>query len=514
MLRRIRTGILSNVALCLGLIAWLEMGGVQIRACGIDWQIPRSFFEGTDSQGHVLVGKNLGEIKLPGGMTIPLIALFDSSVGATSPYVGKGWQLPLLESKVVQVDENTFRLEQPDGLFRLFWRSKKTPQIYEGQGGWKAEVRGAQVKAYAACGAELEFDRGRLVAMTLKEDRLEFDYDGQRVRSIRSNGIPILQTQSASRDVNVLELIVNGNKRIELTKVERPRFQTVNGRPLVVAMDWSVGQITMENGKVLNVAYPQPNEPDIESIDVDGRKLDWNSQSRKILRDGDWSYDVKPGEGKYDNAAITRTNGNGKSEFWHSDGAKGRETIKKLDGTELVTYWFTSGILAGKIRRKEAIENGVKKAIYSASYDEKGELIRENGVKVRRIYDSLNRLVREYRGEDLVLERIYDGDRLTLDRNGKQTTSYKYLTPAEVVDLVVPSTLVPRKHEIALIKEIDRGGVREILYLSRSDQLLGKIDHDLTIWTYDYLSNGQLANTFIDGIPYFEDSNRSAPKSR
>src|SRR5206468_3473450 len=85
------------------------------------------------------------------------------------------------------------------------------------------------------------------------------------------------------------------------------------------------------------------------------RLITWDPGSRRIVQDGDYRYEVTPGQGEFTNAAIGRTNGSGQSEFWHVDAAKGREIVQGTDGVKQVTSRFTSGDLAGKTRQIERI---------------------------------------------------------------------------------------------------------------------------------------------------------------
>lgn len=134
----------SAVSLCSAVvkIAFLSLllSSVVHAGCGIGWEEPRSHFEGVDHQGYVMFTERLGEIDAgakPGGegdaaepLLLPIYAIFNSNSGNNSPYAGVGWTVPLLESRMVQTDENAFRLDKPDGWFRSFYRDKKNPLTF------------------------------------------------------------------------------------------------------------------------------------------------------------------------------------------------------------------------------------------------------------------------------------------------------------------------------------------------------------------------------------------------
>src|ERR1035437_4278891 len=77
---------------------------VKTFACGLNWSEPVSHFENVDYQGNVHIVRKLGEVE-----KLPIYLIFNSSYG-NSPYAGSGFEIPILESRMWQVDENRFQM--------------------------------------------------------------------------------------------------------------------------------------------------------------------------------------------------------------------------------------------------------------------------------------------------------------------------------------------------------------------------------------------------------------------
>lgn len=344
--------------------------------CGLSWNKPGSHFEGVDYQGDVFLVEELGKLEVGGGTAFPIYAAFESINRQPSPYLGAGWMLPLLEANFVQLDENTFRLNQPDGKFRLFWRDAKNPAILNGQGEWKAEIRGETITAWADCGDKITFNRGHITGLQAGEEKLNYVYSNGRVSEIRQNGAVVLTVQTDSKTGEVIGLALASGKSVGFEQGQKPQVQNIGGRNVVARVEKSLHKALLPDGrsKTFDFAVDAQLQPTIKI--EGGREIAWNAVSGKIVRDGDWKYCVEIDEGPFANAKISRSNA-GATESWFYDEKSGEETIVTKD-RKLKRSWFPSGILMGKIRRIEEEVNGRKKEM-SFSYDEKGRRIRRNG---------------------------------------------------------------------------------------------------------------------------------------
>ena len=344
-------------------------------ACGLDWSEPKSHFEGVSNYGQVFLVETLGEIGIRDGKKLPVRAIFRSESNATSPYVGHGWELPLLESHIVQIDEKWFRVLEPTGWYRLFWRDDKDPTILHGQSGWKGVVRANSISVMAECGDRLDFAEGRIRGIEIKGQKLEVERSADGRATLKDGTTALLRV---ARDPLKEEatLQMGSNQAVKLGYADRPLVEVIGGQALVSQQVKSLGQITRgESGGTRTVEYAV-DEKLQPTITLGDRVITWNPTSKLITKDGEWTYDVKAGEGLY--SAIGRTNAKKQREFWHRDEANGTEIVQGMDGVREERVWFTSGLLRGNVRSVDTRRTGstIPSRCITYSYDEEGALRR------------------------------------------------------------------------------------------------------------------------------------------
>lgn len=105
------------------------------------------------------------------------------------------------------------------------------------------------------------------------------------------------------------------------------------------------------------------------------RHFTWDPASKRIISDNEWKYQITPSGKSYD--FIQRTNSRGEKESWFKDVLSGRETIESSNGVKTIKTWFPRGKMAGKVRSIVSVRNQIETVSYRASYDENGEVIRE-----------------------------------------------------------------------------------------------------------------------------------------
>lgn len=380
----------------------------RVLSCGVEWAKPKTHFDGVNEYGFVSYWDQIGELDLDEGLAFPLIIGFRSDWQRVSPYLGRGWFFGLMDSFVAQRSENAFDMIQPDGYTVPFGRDDKNPAILHGAKGWKAEISGNTVTAHASCGWTLVFVNGKIARITTpKSQTLTIEREAEGVATSVIEGTKVLLKVERDAKHGVVGLLV-GDTRIGIERTERPRIQKILGKNVVVGIDWAVGKITAPDvqPKTYDYAVGDDVQP---TLTVGGglpneRTITWDADTQVIQADGLWTYEIKPAEVSGHNAAIGRTGPRGTREFWHYDEAVGKETVIKADGTQLSSSWFTSGNLAGALRKREEIVQGKARTTYLASYDEKGKLFREvleNG--------EINEFTYGKDGTKLVQTRVVDG---------------------------------------------------------------------------------------------------------
>ncbi len=366
-----------SVLLALGVAGLLTGICIKAEACGLNWSQPKSHFEGVSFQGYVFLVESLGDIVLKDGKKLPVWALFRSESNTTSPYLGHGWELPLLESRIVQLDERWFRVVEPTGWYRYFWRDEKDPTVLHGQNNWKGVIRGNSISVMADCGDRLDFRDGRIVSMDLKGRKLQIERTVDGTVALKEGSSTLLAVQKGLTKEG-LEMKWGNGEILGITQVARPLVEVIGGRAVIGRTVESLGAITRGNGekRTWEYAVDEKLRPSLKQGD---RLITWNPTTRHIVTDADWTYDIQPGEGPRDaNAAIGRTNAQGQKEFWHYDKAKGEEIVQGIDGVKKITTWFTSGKLSGLLRKVSVRTPSGELKTENNVYDEEGKILRQN----------------------------------------------------------------------------------------------------------------------------------------
>jgi len=149
------------------------------------------------------------------------------------------------------------------------------------------------------------------------------------------------------------------------------------------------------------------------------RLFTWDPATKQIVSDNDWKYNITPHSDKMSNAAIGRTNGNDKSEYWYDDVSRGLLIMVGPDGIKKEQKRFTSGILNGRIRSEEYSKGDKIVQTYQATYDESGHLLRQQWVadgkqtENRFDYDSNGHCTNAYRNGQKLCSYIWENGKLT-----------------------------------------------------------------------------------------------------
>jgi YD repeat-containing protein len=393
------------------------------RGCGVDWTVPSNHFEGVNAQGYVSYWEKVGEVDFGAQngdpFKLPLIIGFRSDFETVSPYLGKGWILGLLESRIVQVEENRFLMTQPDGWQRWFWREKPGETTLKGQGNWMAEIKGNTISAWADCGWRLDYVKGKIVAITTPKNRkLEFDYNGNAVVAVRENGVTRLAVETDAAG-NPSALVFNG-KRLEIAQGEKPRVQVIAGQNVVGGMDRSLKKLAGSQGPSdhFEFAVNPKLQPTLKITSNAGteRLITWDPATKLITADGVWTYEVIQTKSSHQCSAIAREGTEGR-QFWHQQNDIGKETETLLNGTTRVTWRFVGqSSLAGRIRKIEET-SGVPPNRESRTskwiYDERGQLLsirHSDGSIISYQYDNKGRFLQAKKDDTLIWERRYSSN--------------------------------------------------------------------------------------------------------
>lgn len=422
--------------LILGLLALV--GSVTgLEACG-DFRLPQNHFEGVTALGYVSIWKQIDALDL-GDLKIPVITGFQTYRQQPSPELGSGWFLPLIDANIVQTDEKTFRMSQPDGKNETLKRDKENPSILHGTGGWTAEIVGNDITVHSQCGSgwKLVYTNGKLKTLSKGTHTVTIQRDGLGKGVAVRDGITPLMTLEQDQVTGLTKSIQIGDRKYQLAYESKPRVENVLGQNMVGGVEPSLHQITFPDGKkeTYDFAVTEKMLPDLKITDVEGKErvITWGVDGR-MLQDGEWTYEIKTGSSQFVNATICRKNSKNQSEFWYRDRVKGEEIVRGIDGVKKVTSWFTSGKLLGKVRQSN---DG-----YRQIYDENGYLLRQQlGNTLVEYYRSpTGQITKEFRNGKLYLERIYSEGKISqiVYSNGL-TKKFSYTDGKAFITNILPS---------------------------------------------------------------------------
>jgi len=194
-----------------------------------------------------------------------------------------------------------------------------------------------------------------------------------RVTEIREKGSTVLRVKSDVVNGSVTGLIF-GDKEVDFSQGQRPQVQKIKGQNLVGGMAAALSQVKNSESGTKSFAFSVDEKLNPTLTINDNRTITWDADTKRILKDGSWSYIISGGN-PMEYASIARKDGSGKDELWFIDIPKGIETTK-VDGKTLVKKWFLRGPASGTVRSITQTINGKTEEIYSNSVDELGRIIR------------------------------------------------------------------------------------------------------------------------------------------
>lgn len=388
--------------------------------------MPSNHFDGVSSLGYVSIWKQLDNLDL-GDTKLPLLIGCQTYRAIPSGELGTGWIMPLFDSGIVQRDENTFDMITPDGTLDFFSRDSSDPNILHGSSGWTAEIQGSDIIVHSKCGSgwKMVFRQGKLDTLSKGSHELRIQRDQlSRPIGITENGISRLTMTRDEKTGLMSSLEINGKKYL-FGYDGKPRVENVGGQNLVGGVEPSLHQITYPKemgGKkeTYDFALTEKMLPELKITDTEGteRMIVWGVDG-KMFQDGVWSYKITHSKEAGANAAIERTNFTKQKEYWFKDDPNGMETTIALDGTKTERSWFTSGNLAGKVKKEISIGNNKIINLNKWDYDEKGVLIKTYIDNIATFYNKKEQIIKKSK-DGVSLDYIYDSNGVLAEINKKK----------------------------------------------------------------------------------------------
>ena len=316
----------------------------------------RGPFEGTGIRGDALYVRELGRVG-----KLPLQAYWSSARLKSSPLLGFGWCIPLLESKFVKADERRWAFHQPDGYVRIFIKAsddkenaenaKENALTLTGGSVWSAKIQNENITVVAspADGGVLSrfvFQRGRLIRMTCEEGDYEIKYLNHKLDQVVSRGKTLLKIIRKPRPVNQVIFQFGDDRRVvaELreTEVFTEMVQDASTTPDTV-QKLSLSSLKGVGGKTLNFAYG--TNPGEVVFAAGNDRLIWDAYTRCLKSCGGWNYNISKDAGG-EEPSFERSLPDGRSEFYHYNRSSGLRRRRFADGSSYECQLSTSGLFA------------------------------------------------------------------------------------------------------------------------------------------------------------------------
>ncbi len=346
-------------------------------ACEYSWVLPKGPMPGVDERGVAMFALNLANVKLASGTVIPLTLKFRADDHRADQIAGRGWIVSLLESQIVQISENEFMFEEPNGWRRTFVRNSPNSSMLVDHGGWRGEIKGDLITLTADCGISATFQKGKISTLTIGSDELKFEYqDGQLIGVTQNQKylIRVARTSPDETDLHIAEGIIT------LNKGERPIVSRSDHINVVSRLDSSLIQVSGLTNRT-EIGYPidDMSYPGISiKQDFDGPRdsrflATWNPTSGWLKTLDDWSYAIQDTSTE---VQIARSLGTNSNEYWKRSKDGTQISISKLGFPVRKITRFGSGLNYGKTRSIEYTYTNGTEEVRRFSYDEKGDLAR------------------------------------------------------------------------------------------------------------------------------------------
>jgi len=345
--------------------------------CEFDFGMPRDVFSGVDQMGFVSYWEKLAVIDCGGGLLLPLTVHFSSNQATYSPVLGRGWSIPLLESKLVQKDDGILHWITPNGKTISFNRDHKDLNSYKATGGFAASMRGPLASVRSDCGWAAEFRQGKLVELITPEGRqIDFHYSRDCISDISESKRSHLSVSDEVTPGGERTLTFNG-MRLGIFLGERPMTLPIQPGLLISSSDRAVREFSGLADGDLKFQYVA-NHKALSSLKIRRgdqivKGFEWDPRTQHIANDDTYAYTISPGGAPSSSLAITRTSNDGRSSYWYSDPDNGRDESISVAGVHTYLQKHLTGAASGKPWYAWSYQPGSPVRTVKWMYDDAGE---------------------------------------------------------------------------------------------------------------------------------------------
>jgi hypothetical protein len=400
----------------LGIIGWLVLiSASQAENALIPIQsISGSIAPYVDKDGYVNPIISLGDINFGGGLTLPLVLNFSSAIRPPSPEFGQGWDCPLFEAKVFNVQQNLKQVETLGGKDRYFVYDPRTDSWkHFFSDDWKGEAKGDDFELTYKTGCKFVFNKGLISSMTTPDGRtILWNRDGDKLISLQESGkSPAMQIVYDSLGFAKQILFNPDNMGVAKKTFDFSSSLIYAGIDKIQCPDGRAIAFDRTRDKSLN---PVMTWTDTLHLPV---TLGWSAKTGKILRDNQYTYQITELSNDKTWPKMFRKNrATGKIESYYFDEKHGTTDETLADGTiRHIEMIQAPGPNYKTVRLIQDTKDGKTQIMLRRAFDDQGHLLLEamglpdgkEAVK-QYVYDDAGRIVSYLWNGKEMWKNIYD----------------------------------------------------------------------------------------------------------
>jgi hypothetical protein len=340
------------------------------------YPINNSFTAFVDANGYVNPIINLGNIDFGKTLSLPLVLNFSSAIRSPSPAFGQGWECPLFEAKVVDVQQDQKKVELLGGKTIYLIYNQRTgvwKHFYSNH--WTGQVKDEDFELSYDNAWKFLFHDGLISSMTTPGGRMIlWNRSGGKLMSMNESGKPpamqiVYDNLGFTKQILLDPDALGGAKNTynfssNLIYAGIDKIDCFNGRQI---------KFERSHDKSLNPIF---NLTDTKSL---GGVITWDKNTGKILSDGNYAYTIT--EVLPDNTyprMFRKSNLTGKTDSFYYDPRHGTTDVTLADGTirhmEMVV---APGPNYKEIRLIQETVGGNTRDILRRAFDDQNHLILE-----------------------------------------------------------------------------------------------------------------------------------------
>jgi hypothetical protein len=367
-----------------------------------------------DKEGYVNPIVDLGNIDFGDGLTLPLALNYSSKVRPPSPEFGQGWECPLFEAKIYDVQQDLKKVELLGGrqIYLVYNQRTDTWRHYFSDS-WKGVAKGDEFELTYDTGVQFIFDKGLISSMTMPNGRtILWNRSGGKLTSLTESGkSPAVQL--VYDDLGFAKQMLFSPDNLGIAK------KTYDfGASLVYA---GIDKINCPGGRTISLerSHDKSLNPTLSLTDKAHPPitLSWDNKTGKISSDNNYTYQIADVTDHKTLPRMSRKNkATGQSESYYFDESKGIRDKILADGTVLHEETImTPGPTYLVVRLIQETKNGKTQDLLRRSFDDEGHLILEatglaNGKEQIKqyVYDNAGRVTSYLFNGKEMWRNIYD----------------------------------------------------------------------------------------------------------